>query len=73
MQSARLLWPRWASARLGLKQNDPGPAEGDDEPDDWEPGEGFDAEFGDWDEVDDQIEPEPEPGDFWHEPQWDDD
>ena len=67
-------WPiRRTALRLSASQQPFAADEPDDEPDDWEPDEGDESGFSDWDEPDDDVDPEPEPGDFWFEPQLDND
>ena len=39
--------------------------DGDENEDDWDYGDGDAVEFGEPDEILDDQEPEPEPGDFW--------
>ena len=64
----------WAVGWPGPKQNNPQPAEPDeDDWGDWEPGKRDEAEFCDWDDFEEDVDPQPEPGDFWHERDWDDD
>lgn len=71
MRRARVSNRRWELDRRQLNQSNQPPAYPLDEPDAWEPREGDHDGFLDWDDSDEELDPEPEPGDFSYEPDWD--